>query len=199
MGYAYLLTIHRKFTEAMEKIEEAMRAVEDVPPIIELAKGIILYQAGRYRDALRSLLEFAETHENSDPAFYWMACCHDQLGQYEDTIANAQKAYQLSYGNPLNLMVEARAHALLGDQNKVCALAESLTVIEKERYVSAFHKAVIEVAHGNHDQAFELLDRGYEERDFWMVTSATDGRLRDLHPDPRFGKLLDRLGLPRPE
>jgi hypothetical protein len=50
---------------------------------------------------------------------------------------------------------------------------------------------------GNHQSAFEQLEKAYEERDGWMAYLAVDPLLDPLHSDPRHADLVHRLKLPR--
>jgi tetratricopeptide (TPR) repeat protein len=49
---------------------------------------------------------------------------------------------------------------------------------------------------GNGDEAFVWLNRAFEERDPALVTVNVDEAFKLLRPDPRFGELLRRIGLP---
>lgn len=51
---------------------------------------------------------------------------------------------------------------------------------------------------GELDLALDLLEEGYERRAWELGWTAVAPDLRNLHGLPRFNRLLDRLGLPRP-
>jgi hypothetical protein len=48
---------------------------------------------------------------------------------------------------------------------------------------------------GEKDQAFEWLDKAYEERSPWLIHLRVDPRFETLHSDPRFTNLVRRVGL----
>jgi hypothetical protein len=49
------------------------------------------------------------------------------------------------------------------------------------------------------DEAFESLSRAYDARSYLLVEYLnTDSRLDNLHDDPRFSALRNRVGLPAP-
>jgi hypothetical protein len=52
------------------------------------------------------------------------------------------------------------------------------------------------VALGGKDQAFESLERAYEERSGWLSRLKVDPIFDGLRSDPRFTNLLRRIGLP---
>jgi hypothetical protein len=49
---------------------------------------------------------------------------------------------------------------------------------------------------GELDQAFEWLDRAYEEQDWFLVWLEVDPMYDPLRGDPRFATLLDRMSFP---
>ena len=56
---------------------------------------------------------------------------------------------------------------------------------------------MVHMALGDKNQAFQLLDRCYEERSPWLVWLKTDPALDPLRSDPRYADLLRRMGLPK--
>jgi hypothetical protein len=44
---------------------------------------------------------------------------------------------------------------------------------------------------------FAWLERAFDEREGWVPLLNTDPNFADLHSNPAFRSLLDRLGLPR--
>ncbi len=49
---------------------------------------------------------------------------------------------------------------------------------------------------GNKDQAMSLLEKAYEEGSYWRFTLKRGHRWSPLRADPRFQRLLRRVGLP---
>ena len=77
------------------------------------------------------------------------------------------------------------AHTVIGELK-----AQSQT-----QYISPYVIANIYVRLGDKDQALSWLERGYENRDNWMVWLKVDPGLDGLRGDPRFTNLLQRVGL----
>ncbi len=59
----------------------------------------------------------------------------------------------------------------------------------------ALEMAVIYAGLAEKDQAFEWLEKGYEERDDLIAELRFDPRWESLHSDPRFQNLLRRMNL----
>ena len=52
---------------------------------------------------------------------------------------------------------------------------------------------------GDKDEAFRLLEKGYEERSGGMVYLGLDVLWYGIRSDPRYIDLLRRIGLPQPK
>jgi len=51
---------------------------------------------------------------------------------------------------------------------------------------------------GDHDAAFDWLQRAYENRDGGLIEMLTDPLLQNLHADPRWSAFIDRMGFNAP-
>ena len=69
-----------------------------------------------------------------------------------------------------------------------------LNELSRSQYVSAYDVALIHLALGERDEAFERLYKAYEEHAEWVIYMAVDPRLDPLRPDPRFKELVRRIG-----
>ena len=67
--------------------------------------------------------------------------------------------------------------------------------MSRERYISPFHRALICVGLGKWDEAFSLLDDTYNEHSDSIVILGVYPWVDNLRSDPRFPKLLQRIGL----
>ena len=56
--------------------------------------------------------------------------------------------------------------------------------------------AQIHNALGDRDKAFQELEKAYEEHSSWLVWLKVEPKFDSLHSDPRFTKLVQRIGLP---
>jgi hypothetical protein len=61
--------------------------------------------------------------------------------------------------------------------------------------VGAYQVAEVYSFSGDRDNAFEWLDKAYAQRDGGMTALLSDQLLRNLHTDPRWEPLLDKMGL----
>ena len=70
---------------------------------------------------------------------------------------------------------------------------------ERPDYVDFYLLATIYAGLGEKDEAFRLLEKGYEQRSASLLYLAIDGFWYGMRSDPRFADLLRRIGLPQPE
>jgi serine/threonine-protein kinase len=75
-------------------------------------------------------------------------------------------------------------------------VVRDLKTLAKRQPVSAFHFAVVHMGLGESDQAFELLNKAWEERYEMMGWLKVDPLFDSLRPDPRFNALVRRMGFP---
>jgi hypothetical protein len=62
-------------------------------------------------------------------------------------------------------------------------------------YVSPYVIAIIYCRLGEDDNAFEWLEKAYEDRSEGLAWLKVDLRLERLHSDPRYADLMRRVGL----
>jgi hypothetical protein len=91
----------------------------------------------------------------------------------------------------------AVAYAVFDNKAKAQKLLKELRELSERRFASAYDFAILYAGLGEKDQAFEWLERAYEERSFSLVMSLkAEPRLDNLQSDPRFQDLVRRVGLP---
>ena len=98
--------------------------------------------------------------------------------------------------NPLVLAHLARAYAISGRKGEALKTLDQLKEIYKQSYVNPYCFAIAYAALGEKDQAFERLEKGYEDRAGNMDWLKVDPSLDNLRSDPRFKALLKRMNMP---
>jgi serine/threonine-protein kinase len=88
------------------------------------------------------------------------------------------------------------AHAMAGRRDQAERLRNILKDIAKRKYVSPYGIIIICVALGQIDEAMELFEQLYVERNEWLVWLRVSPKLKPLHGEPRFQELLRRIGFP---
>jgi len=73
---------------------------------------------------------------------------------------------------------------------------EQLVTLSKQRYVSPYNIALIYVALDQRNEAFEWLEKAYQQRDPLLIQLRVEPKWTTLRSDPRFQDLLRRIGFP---
>jgi len=91
----------------------------------------------------------------------------------------------------------AHAVGVAGDRPRALRILGQLDELNRTRYVSRFHWALAWIGVGDHDKAFAALSCACDERDPALMLLTTEPRFDVLRGDPRYGAVIDRLGLDR--
>lgn len=187
--------VQGRFAEALEG---ARRTVETDPlssypaACYALALGI----ANRFPAAT----DLARRAVELDPVSYLahssvQLTCHLN-SDYAGAIAAAETALALSGRHWWALAHLALALAASGKPVEAEAIYDEFVARSRREYVQPTMFAIACAAVGEIDEAFETLDRASESRDpFFAVTLKYWPGFEPLRRDPRFGKLLEGVGL----
>lgn len=196
---------------ADEGLAEMKRAYELNPLSIRINTGLgdMLAFAHAHRQYDQAIVQFRKAIE-LEPAqwvlgsIYWhLGAVYEKKGMYAEAIAEYQKGMNLSgesdlaaalvQGYKTSGFIEAKRAVMLKRLQKMREASN------RER-VPPLDFAFTYVELGEKEQAFEWLEKAYEERSGPLVhlgdgTVCTCDALRS---DPRFADLLRRIGLPPP-
>src|SRR5687767_910951 len=88
------------------------------------------------------------------------------------------------------------AYAIAGKRDEPQKILVKLDNLSKQRYVSAYDRAIIYVGLNEPEQALTWLERAYQEHSQFMIYLDTDPRLDRLRNNARFQVFLRRLTFP---
>ena len=88
-------------------------------------------------------------------------------------------------------------HARLGERRQALQALEQLSAASKQNYPPAFAFAWIYTGLGDHQQAFEWLEKTREVRFTRLAYLRPETFWEPLRSDPRFTDLLHRIGFPQ--
>jgi eukaryotic-like serine/threonine-protein kinase len=193
--YSYLLTSEGRFDEGQKEIR---RAVE-INPLSVMDLTMVcwnLYQAGEHDQVIIESRKIFEVDRNFPVSYIALSAAYERKGMLEEAITAGRKAGSLLPGAVIHLWALGHALAVAGQRDEAREILAEMHRLSKEnRYVSAYHSAIIHVGLGERDEAFSCLEKAYADRDAWMMWLGTEPKLAELHSDPRFVDLLNRVGL----
>jgi serine/threonine-protein kinase len=180
-----------------EAVAEARRARELDP--LSLASSMIvawiLYFARRYDAAIEQGRRTLELDPNFATAHRILGWAYEETGRYDDAIAAHDRASELTDASPNFAGQLGRAYALAGRPDEARKVLRGLMESSKEVYVSSLDIAIIHAALEETRQALNWLERAYDERADHLPYLKVNPRLDALRSDPRFERLMERMGL----
>jgi eukaryotic-like serine/threonine-protein kinase len=195
-SYAEYLSWRGRFPESIAEMRRAQE-LDPLSLIINAGVGVAYYHARQYDQATEQLAKTVEMDTNFYPAHAFLARVHTKTGRSKEAISELQNAIKLSGGNARVVAELGYAYAVSQDRARAQGVLSDLMNVSKEKYVSPYSIAIIYAGLGERDQAFQWLEKSYEERSGRMVEVGVDPMLDSLRSDPRFQDLVRRIGLPQ--
>jgi tetratricopeptide (TPR) repeat protein len=192
--YAQLLAARRRHAEAAAEIQRAL-SLDPLSLIINITVPLLHYFAREYDTAIG----LARRTLDLDPGFgvgHWnVGLSYQQKGMLEQAIASFRTAISLSPFKTTMTATLGHALARSGDEAAARAILADLEREATHRYVSPLDRALVHTGLGEHEIAFQCLTRALAERSSRLIFLDVEPMFDALRPDPRFGLLLEKLGL----
>ncbi|NVM56954.1 MAG: tetratricopeptide repeat protein, partial [Desulfobacterales bacterium] len=194
--YAWYSAALGRFDEALVKMKLALK-LDPLSIAINSVFGWHLYMARRYDKAIVQLRKTIEMDPTSYFSYYSLGMVYEQKRMYKEAIEEFQKAIALSDSMTTIIAALGHAYAASDKRGEAQRVISKLQKLSKQKYVSSYDMAVIYTGLGERDQAFQWLEKAYEQRDGWLAGwLKIDPRFDPLHNDPRFADLLRRMNFP---
>ena len=88
-----------------------------------------------------------------------------------------------------------QAYAVSHQEGEARKILDQLKERSQQTYVQPMWIAVIHLGLGEKDQAFDWMQKAYEDRSAWLVYLKVDPLFDPVRGDARFADLLRRVGL----
>jgi tetratricopeptide (TPR) repeat protein len=191
--YAHYFLARNQPERAIAEIKRA-QSLDPLSIIINVGVGWCLYQARRYDEAIQQYRSTLDLNPNFSFTHCTLAMAYEGKHQYEDAIAEYNKALALPVSRPFALTGLGHAYALSGKRGQAMGVLDELEKAARQQYVPAVYFAGIYSALGDADQSVKWLRKAYDERSDYVVYLRTDPWADSLRSDPRFQKLLELMG-----
>jgi TolB-like protein/Tfp pilus assembly protein PilF len=195
--YALYLGLMGRFKESIAEAQQALD-LDPLSPVANQYLGAILFTARKYDESILQLKKALELNPNHAYARVEVAWGYAFKTMYSEAIEEGKRAEQLSQGIDYWLQASiACIHAFSGKKNKAIKLLDRLRELAQDGYVDPGYFAVLHAAIGEKEQAFEWLNKVFEDRSPWMVylKNYTVTFFKNLSSDPRYSELLNKAGL----
>ncbi|MFN2492958.1 MAG: winged helix-turn-helix domain-containing protein [Pyrinomonadaceae bacterium] len=182
-----------RFEEAEQELKLA-RQIDPLSPQLFWGFALMFFLARNYEQALAEVQTIWEMDNNYVPMLYLLGRTYQQLGQRDRARETFEQALALNDA-PAFLAALGHNYAISGNSRAARRILEQLKARSKQRYVSAYAKAVIHVSLGEKDQAFACLEGARDERCEMLTWIKVDPAFDPIRSDLRYSNLLRRLGL----
>jgi TolB-like protein len=178
---------------------EALLAVERDPLslLMNMTAALNFYLARKYDRAIEQLHKVMEMEPNFVAAHSVLGSVYVQKCMYQEALQEYEKVLELSKGVAVvETSIKVFMGMALAKWGRKTEAAQLLDEVMTAGGSSAYSLAGLYIALDEKDSAFESLHHAYEQRDLQLVSLKVDPTLEGLRNDPRFRKLISRVGLP---
>ena len=192
--YAYYLTSMGRADDAIAERKKAVE-LDPINPLLASALGEAYFQSRRFDLTVSQYARSLELDPSYAVALVNLGRAFEQKGMH----AQAREAYKrvltLSPSSASILALLGHDYAISGDRAEAEKTIAKLEEMSRHGYVPSVYVALVYTGLGDSNRAFEWLDKAYDERCDYLVYLPTDPSADPLRRDPRFEKLLERIGL----
>jgi tetratricopeptide (TPR) repeat protein len=192
--YGEYLMVLGRFDEALTEMNRASE-LNPLAPALNLALGYRFYYAHEYPQAIDQIQKTLAMEATFVPAHVYLGRAYEQKGTYPVAIAEMRKALDLSEGDTNELAALGHAYALSHQEAEAKKILDQLKERSQQTYVQPSLIALIHVGLGDKNQAFDWLQKAYEDRSAGLLYLKVDPAFDSVRSDLRFVDLLHRVGL----
>ena len=192
--YGEYLMVLGRFDEALAEMNRA-NELNPLSPAINLALGSRFYYARQYSQAIEQCQKTLAMDGGFLPAHVFLGRAYLQKTAYAEGLAEFRKALQLSDGDTNELAALGLGLATSHQEGEARKIVDQLKERSQQTYVQPMWVAVIYLALGNRDQAFDWIQKAFDDRSAWLVYLKVDPLFDGIRQDARFTDLMRRIGL----
>jgi serine/threonine protein kinase/tetratricopeptide (TPR) repeat protein len=195
MYYSFFLTNTERHKEAIIEAQ-CGRELDPVSSFINAFAGLAIFYDEQYERAIEELKMTLTMHPNHFIARYHLAQAYQAKSMIKESIAEYEKAVELSGGVPFVVVLLAMAYYTSGEKAQAEKLFDSLEQRSRNEYVPPTCFFFAHLTRGNLNQAYKWLKIAGEEHDGYLCWIRVMPRGSYHVPDePRIKTLLKRKGI----
>jgi serine/threonine-protein kinase len=192
---------HAWYYVAQGQLEDGLREVRTaqqlnpLSPIINARLGTSLYYLHRFDEAATELRQALDLDSSNTSARAELGRVLVQQHQFPEAFAVLPTtAFDLQAGH-LGGGTLGYAYGMAGHRAEALAMQRRLEQRARERYIDPEAMAMVAIGLGDTTHALDWLERGRDERSFYLPFLAADPIFDPLHRNARFLQLVRTIGL----
>ena len=198
--YAECLKTRLRFNESLAEAKRAQELDPLSPEIVSQLGSVYLFM-GRYDESIAQYQKALDLNPNLPAIRAYLSSAYAMKRMYPQAIAEYDKIPDRDKAVAVENQFAAGSlgwvYAVSGRRADALNIAKEFRDLSSHAYVDFYQVAGIYAGLGNKDEAFRLLEKGYEEHSSTMVFLGTDVFWYGMRSDPRYADLLRRIGLPQ--
>jgi tetratricopeptide (TPR) repeat protein len=135
-------------------------------------------------------------NKNFAPAHLWLGRTYQELGRYDDALAEFQQVEERDPAWPVSIAARGFVAGVAGRTDDAQKILAELKKLVGQKFVTPYGVALVYAGLDENDAAFEWLNKAFDEKSHWLVWLRLDPRWNGLRPDPRFSDLVSRMRFP---
>jgi len=192
--YGYYLTAMGKLDEAIAERKRALE-LDPISPLLHSALGEAYYHARQFDVTIEQNKKALELDPRYAIALVNIGRAYEQMGMHQQARDAFQTILTAVPEDPAILSLMGHEYGVSGDKVNANKILAKLKEISTRKYVPAVYFAVVYIGLSRKDDAFFWLDKAYDERCEYLVYLGSEPLADPLRSDPRFSRLLSRIGL----
>jgi serine/threonine-protein kinase len=192
--YGRLLTVRGRLEEALSEARRA-RELDQLSLSSAVMVPIVLYLQRDYEAAVSECEKILQWAPESNITRVVLGLAFRQQSRYEDALATFKRLERLSGTSALALSLMAQTFATAGNIEEAQETFDELKGLAELKYVAPSYVAKIYLGLGEKEAALDWLESAYENRSLPITSLKTDPDWDALRSDPRFTRLLQKVGL----
>jgi adenylate cyclase len=190
----FLVSMHRP-DEGIASVRQAL-SLDPLSNFYSADLGVVLAFTRRYEESIAQLQRTIEREPDNARTWLRLGRVYMATRRYEEGFDALRRAEQLPGHEGDKLVGLGYAYALTGKRQEAEAILTRIDSLASTQDISPTQRAVLELALGHRDRALERLERAERERELDFVTLQLNEGLDPLRSDPRFRRVVERMGLP---
>jgi len=181
-----------------EAIHQAKKALELDPISLMLTAnlGMRYFYNRRFDESLETMQKAIDLNPNSYVCHWYSIYPLIYLGKHKKAVRAIQRAREIEgYLIPHFIMGLGLINAFSGEFSEAEKSLRSLIRLAENREYSMTLIAIILIFMNRFDEAFQWLEKAYNEYDIMLIWIKSDPVFERVASDPRYISLIERLGL----
>lgn len=192
--YAIYLSATGNHERAIQHVSKA-RELDPLSMVMYIASGWIHYHAHQFDESIKHLQKVITINKNIGFAYLFLSEIHLQQGRHGEFIKEYQNMLSADPLTEKYVPVVEDIFKKSGLEGFTEWLTREEITITKETYNMPTYLAIYCATLGETEQAFKWIEQGIEIKSMRMVAGLkVDPAYDNLRSDPRFIKILDRVG-----